>query len=266
MKKYYYKATIQYDGTGYSGFQLQEGLRTIQGELMSAIQTIAGPSASLRAASRTDTGVHALGQVIRIVSEKALDCEKAPELLNELLHRQIRCLGMSETEKHFKPAHDCTSKEYRYLFTNTPGESGEKRRFIANNPYPLNVELMRTCTGLLIGEHDFQNFVSVGSKIRPTVRRITTCELSVIDPREFLGRSQLFSVPDELKTCYELRVEGNGFMKHMIRHLTTALWKVGNGRLEVSEFQRLLTMTERVKPTWKLASPKGLFLGRIDYC
>ncbi|MFL5783109.1 MAG: tRNA pseudouridine(38-40) synthase TruA [Bacteriovoracaceae bacterium] len=265
MKKYYYKATIQYDGTDYSGFQWQDGLRTIQGDFLAALASIAGPSASLRAASRTDSGVHALGQVIRITSEKALDLEKAPDLLNGLLHKQIRCLDMVETEKHFKPAHDCTSKEYRYLFTNTPGESGEKRRFIANNPYPLNLDLMRTCIELLIGEHDFQNFVSLGKKNRPTVRRITSCELSLIDPREFLGRSQLFPVPDDLKTCYELRVEGSGFMKHMIRHLTTALWKVGNKRLQVSEFQRLLTMKERVKPTWKLASPKGLFLSRIDY-
>jgi tRNA pseudouridine38-40 synthase len=265
MKKYYYKATIQYDGTGYSGFQWQEGLRTIQGELISAIQSLTGPAASLRAASRTDSGVHALGQVIRIASDKELDCEKVPELLNELLPRQIRCLEMLETEKTFKPAHDCTSKEYRYLFTNTPGESGEKRRFIANNPYPLNIDLMRACTDLLIGEHDFQNFASLGSKNRPTVRRITSCELSVTDPREFLGKSGLFTIPDDLKTCYELRVEGSGFMKHMIRHLMTALWKVGNKRLEVSEFQELLTAKERLRPTWKLASPKGLFLSRIDY-
>lgn len=262
--KYYYKANIRYDGTGFSGFQWQEGLRTIQGELLVALASIAGPDVSLRAASRTDSGVHALGQVIRIVSRKELDLQKTPTLLNEYLHRQIRCGGMVPCEKEFKPARDCTNKEYRYLFTNTPGESGERRRFIANNPYPLDLERMKSCADLLVGEFDFQNFASLGDPSKPTVRKITACELSVVNPREFLDQD-LFPLPDELVTCYQLRVEGPGFMKHMIRHLMSALWKAGNGRLGVDEFRRLLTGPGRERPTWKLASPKGLFLTRIEF-
>lgn len=264
-EKYYYRARVQYDGSGYKGFQWQEGMPTIQGELLRALREVAGDSSSLRGASRTDAGVHALGQVVRLVTAEELDPEKGLLLLNESLPRQIRVRDIRKSEKSFVFSQEVVSKEYRYFFTTTPGEDGSQRRFIANHPYAFDAVLVRRCLEYLKGEQNFQNFASVGEHGRSSLRRIISCELELTDPREVLGANELFPISDEITSCYQLRIEGDGFLKHMIRNLIAALWKVGSGRLAEEEFEALLLGKERVRPGWKLASPKGLFLYQVRF-
>jgi tRNA pseudouridine38-40 synthase len=262
---YYYRARVQYDGTGYFGFQWQKDLATIQNDFNLALGKLIEGQFSTMGASRTDTGVHALEQFVKITTENEIDCSGFVTLFNQALPAQIRCLEISPIHKSFKPASDGISKEYRYLFTNTIGTNHTARRFIANNPYTINMDAMKTCAAALVGKHDFHNFVSMGSNVKTTIREITSCELSEVDPKTLFGSSEIFHLPDDVSSCYQLRIEGNGFLKQMIRHLMTAIWKVGNGRLTVEEFLNLLDGPKREKSLWKVANPKGLFLWRINY-
>lgn len=255
--KYYYRARLQYDGTGYFGFQWQKDLRTIQGDINQVLASLTGVKTTTMGASRTDTGVHALEQWVKITTETEIDGAR----LNDLLPPQIRCLSIEPCSGSFRPSSDCVSKEYRYLFTNTLGTDGSDRRFIANNPFPLNLEAMKKCVEAVVGERDFRNFVSTGSNVSSTVRLVTGCDISVVNPKELL--SDLF--PSDVETCYQLRIVGEGFLKQMIRHLVAALWKVGNGRLSEDEFLSLLHGPKRAQVLWKVAPAKGLFLYRIDY-
>lgn len=261
----YYLARIQYDGTGYYGFQWQTGLPTIQHDFNLALGKILSGKISTMGASRTDTGVHAFEQFVKITSENEMEVSSMVRRLNEVLPPQIHCLDFSVSEKSFLPAKASLSKEYRYLFTNIIGDNRTQRKFIANNPYPLNLEAMKICVNALVGKHDFHNFVSTGSNVKSTVREISVCELSAVVYESVFSDSPLFPKPDDLGICYQLRVEGNGFLKQMIRHLMTALWKVGNGRLSVEEFLLLLDGPKKSKSLWKVAHPKGLFLYKITY-
>lgn len=265
QKKFYYRAVVRYDGTGYYGFQWQQGLPTIQGELNAALAKVLGENTSCGGSSRTDTGVHALGQVIRITSETEMDCRKLERALKLVLPSQIEVVSLEESEKEFRPARDSVSKEYRYFFSNTPGVDGTSQRFIANNTFRLDPQVMKACAKLIEGKHSFHNFVSTGSNVGTTEREISLCELTVIDPGKVFSQVPLFPVPPEISSCYQFRIVGNGFLKQMIRHLMSALWKAGNGKLSVEEFHELLSGPGREDRLWRAAHPKGLFLWKIDF-
>lgn len=257
----YYKAIIQYDGTDRMGFQWQEGMPTIQGDLNLSLQQILQGKVTTRSASRTDKGVHAFGQVVKI---SALDPEPLDLVrLNSVLPSHIRCLDITPCAGDFIPSVDQLSKEYRYLFTNTPGVSGENQRYIAQTPYPLNIDHIQTCIDMLKGRNDFRNFWSIGGISNTTVRDILETDLTLIDPRE-LFKDSLFSA-GEVTSCWQFRIVGSGFLKHMVRHLVGALWMVGNGRLSVEDFSNLLYGEQKEQRPWKKADPRGLYLLKVSY-
>ncbi len=257
----YYRAILQYDGSERMGFQWQEGMPTIQGDLNLSLQKILHGKVTTRAASRTDKGVHALGQVVKISAEDP--SALSASLLNQALPAHMRCLDLTPCEGPFIPSVDQLSKEYRYLFTNTPGESGQGQRYIAQTPYPLNIDHMQSCVRMLTGINDFRNFWSIGGKSNTTLRDIHECDLSWIDPR-LLFANTLFSA-GEVTNCWQFRIVGKGFLKHMVRHLVGALWMVGNGRLSVEEFSRYLHGELREQRPWKKADPRGLYLLKVTY-
>lgn len=262
---YYYKAKIQYDGTNYAGFQWQNGLLTIQSEFNKSLSQIIPGKFTTMAASRTDTGVHALEQFVKISSTQSMDCTSLLESLNFVLPNDIRCIYIEPSTGLFRPASDTTSKEYRYLFTNRVQSPKEDRRFIANISNKLDLKAMQTCIDLIHGAHDFCNFYSSGSNVKSTTRTISTCELSIIDPRLFFLKNELFNIPQDLDSCYELRIIADGFLKQMIRHLVSALWKVGSGKISPSEFLAYLDGPKSKKQLWKVAPPSGLFLYQINF-
>lgn len=257
----YYKAILQYDGSNRMGFQWQEGMPTIQGDLNLSLEKILEGKVTTRAASRTDKGVHAMGQVVKISAEdpSSLDLEK----LNGALPTHMRCLDLSSCAGDFIPSVDQLSKEYRYLFTNTQGVSGENQRYIAQTPYPLNFDHIQACVEMLKGTNDFKNFWSIGGISNTTVRDILECDLIIINPHE-LFKDTLFSA-DEVTSCWQFRIKGKGFLKHMVRHLVGALWMVGNGRLSVKDFSELLHGEQKEQRPWKKADPRGLFLVKVNY-
>jgi tRNA pseudouridine38-40 synthase len=256
----YYKAKIQYDGTNYFGFQWQKGIPTIQNDFNQSLSKLIAGKITTMGASRTDTGVHALEQIVKITSEHPIDCESFLISFNKTLPSQIRCLSFVPCEGSFNPISGNGFKEYRYLFTNTPKSSGIEQRFIANNPYSLNLDQMKKCAEKIVGKHDFHNFCSAGSNVKTTVREIFSCELTKVDPHIILPQLDLFFLSQDLKQCYQLRIEGSGFLKQMVRHLMSALWFVGSGKISPEEFSLLLDGPLKTRRLWKVASPRGLYL------
>lgn len=257
----YYKAILQYDGSDRMGFQWQEGMPTIQGDLNLSLQKILQGKVTTRAASRTDKGVHAFGQVVKISAEDPTTLDAAQ--LNTALPSHIRCLDISPCAGAFIPSVDQLSKEYRYLFTNTPGVSGQDQRYIAQTPYPLNIGHIQTCVAMLKGTNDFRNFWSIGGISNTTLRDILQCDLTMIDPK-LLFRDTLFTA-GQVTCCWQFRIVGKGFLKHMVRHLVGALWMVGNGRLSVEDFSQLLRGEVKEQRPWKKADPRGLYLLKVSY-
>jgi tRNA pseudouridine38-40 synthase len=183
--------------------------------------------------------------------------------LNEALPSHIRCLDISPCRGEFIPSVDQVSKEYRYIFTNTPGVSGQDKRYIAQTPYPLNISNIQICIDMLKGTNDFRNFWSIGGVANTTLRDILQCDLTLINPQE-LFRDTLFTA-GQVTSCWQFRIVGKGFLKHMVRHLVGALWMVGNGRLSVEDFSVLLHGEQKEQRPWKKADPRGLYLFQVSY-
>jgi len=257
----YYKAILQYDGSDRIGFQWQEGMPTIQNDINLSLQKILHGKVTTRSASRTDKGVHAFGQVIKISAE---DPAKLDVLnLNSVLPPHIRCVEIAPCAGDFLPSIDQYSKEYRYLFTNTPGQSGQGQRYIAQTPFNLNINHIQTCVEMIKGTNDFKNFWSIGGISNTTIREIQFCDLTMINPQE-LFKNSLFTAGD-ITSCWQFRIVGKGFLKHMVRHLVGALWMVGNARLTVSDFSNLLHGELKEQRPWKKADPRGLYLLKVNY-
>jgi len=265
INMYYYKTTIQYEGTNYAGFQWQNGIQTVQSEFNNALAKLLDGKITTMAASRTDTGVHAMEQVVKISSKNPIDFSSFLGAFNLVLPRDIRCIRIEPCAGLFRPAVEAVSKEYRYFFTNKTHALKEERQFVANISNILDLEAMIVCARALVGVHDFCNFYSSGSNVKSTVRNISFCELSVIDPHEIFEAVDLFQIPKDLGSCYEFRIVANGFLKQMIRHIISALWMVGSGKISTDDFLALLDGPKNEKQRWKVASPNGLFLYRINY-
>lgn len=261
---YYYKAIIQYDGTGYFGFQWQKDIPTIQNEINIALKQLSPGKITTMGSSRTDSGVHALEQFVKITSEFELPIETTLQNLNLKLPQQISILSFSPCLSSFKPTTGHKSKEYRYLFTNELMSQGKEQRFIANNPFKLNIPLMKECTQKIMGTHSFHNFFSAGSNVKSTVREILICEISEINPHEALVNKSLFPISPEVESCFQLKIVGKGFLKQMVRHLMSALYLVGSGKMSVDEFSNLLEGPLKDKRLWKVASARGLYLYKIE--
>jgi tRNA pseudouridine38-40 synthase len=259
---FYTKATIQYEGCDYAGFQFQKNALTVQEVLNTTLKEIYGKTLTTVAASRTDAGVHALEQIIKITSPNCiLDHDR--DLINRYLPASIRILKLATCEAEFRPTSSSRAKEYCYLFTNKKFASWEERKFISNIANPLNLEAMDRSMKLLKGVHNFVNFYSTGSNVTSTVREIYECEMSVIKPSNFFSQIELFNEAKNLNECYQIRIKASGFLKQMVRHLVAALWRVGSGKLSEEQFMNLLHGPKSTQQLWRVAAPGGLYLKKI---
>lgn len=262
---YYYKTIIQYDGTNFAGFQWQKNIPTIQNEFNNALALLLPGKFTTMSASRTDSGVHAKNQVVKISSINPITMTNFLESFNQALPSQVECKSIELSHGLFRPSIEATSKEYRYFFTNDKVTNKRNSSFISNISNTLDIDSLKYCLSALIGVHDFQNFYSSGSNIKSTIRHILVCELSLIKPYQILPENKLFKIFDEQTTCYQLKIEANGFLKQMIRHIVSALWMVGSGKLSKADFIQLLNGQKSEKQLWKVAPPNGLFLYNINY-
>lgn len=252
----YYRLVLQYKGTNYLGWQVQPASsgRTIQGELNQALETISKAKAHSLGSGRTDAGVHALGQVVKVGIELTIEPDKLIKALNGNLPPDIRVIHAEPSDYEFFPTAHAKSKEYHYRFTNLRMPSALQNDFIANHSFQLDFMVMREACKLLIGEHDFTNYFCEGTDVASTVRTIFECEILEVEQGQW----------EMLPKHYVFRVVGNGFLKQMVRLLMGAIWNVGRGKISLEEFAKSLNSQRRDR-LGPVAPPQGLYLVCVNY-
>lgn len=238
---------VEYDGTGYHGFQWQANAPTVQAEIERALEKLTGEKLRVLAASRTDAGVHARGQVISFRTQSVLSPETFLKGLNHYLPADIAISFASRVEDDFDVRRLPVSRHYRYCLLNSLTPSPLWRHFALFYPWELDLEAMRLASSQLVGEQDFASFASsLGGWVRGTVRRVYKVEVN----RK--GSLLLFDF------------FANAFLPHQIRNTVGALLKVGRGKMGVGEFRQ---MAEAKKPglAGPAVSPNGLCLMAINY-
>ncbi|MEW5783735.1 MAG: tRNA pseudouridine(38-40) synthase TruA [Bacillota bacterium] len=239
---------ITYDGTAYSGFQIQENAPTIQGELERALVTIYKQKVRLIGAGRTDAGVHARGQAAHFIAPFTVPLERLPAALNSLLGSDIVVTDAAAVSPDFHARHDAKRKLYSYTLDRALYPRVMLRRFSLHYPEPLDLERIVEAASLLEGKHDFRAFQAAGSAVRDTVRTLHRVELRNLQDEQLL----------------KLFFEGDGFLYRMVRLLTGSLLRVGAGKLDRADLAAALRGQNRAAagPT---APPHGLCLERVVY-
>jgi len=239
------KLTLEYDGTDFSGWQVQPDGRTVQGVLQESLGKIMGSQTRVVGSGRTDAGVHALNQVAHADVTRDIPAVNIMMGLNSALPRDVRVVGCEDTTAAFHAQRSATGKTYRYTILNIPRPTALDRHRVWHIRQPLDVNAMIQGAGHLKGKHDFAAFKSAGDETT-TVR-----DLRILD----ISKSGDLLV---------LTFEANGFLKHMVRNITGALVEVGLGRLQPGDIGRLLDSGSRENAP-KKAPPQGLTLLRVTY-
>jgi tRNA pseudouridine38-40 synthase len=245
------KLTIAYDGTAYAGWQFQPDKPTVQERLESALAKVTGQRSRVLASGRTDTGVHALGQVVGVRTPSALPPEVLLRALNANLPSDIAVLEAADVPASFHPIRDVLRKRYRYTIHDGPVREVLGRHFVWHYGYGrLDVDAMRRAAVALVGTHDFRSFQSSGAPRKTSVRTIF----------ELLIERGRAGGPDFLT----IEIEADGFLYNMVRAIVGTLVSVGCGsRPESWTGEVLHAMDRRVAgPT---APPQGLCLIRVEY-
>ena len=243
-----YKLTVAYDGTAFAGWQVQPGLRTVQGELEALLaEMVAMESVRVEASGRTDAGVHARGQVVHVDLPKRVNPVYVKRGLNAQLSGELRILGVQRVAEDFHARFDAVSKEYRYFIYNGMVVPPPLRLYRLQEGRRLDVKRMQAAADRLVGEHDFAAFAANrGYGEEDTVRQLTMLRV--------------------VRRGAEVVVlaRSNGFLYKMVRSLTGFLMDVGMGRVEPEEGTTILERGERTARV-QTAQPQGLFLWRVLY-
>ena len=238
--------TISYDGTNYSGWQKQKNAVTVQGEFDKACSTLFKTDVESIGASRTDAGVHALGQRAVIDVDTSIPAEKIPLALNPLLPDDIVVTHAEEVGADFNPRFKALKKTYEYSIYNAPFRNPLYRNYSEYVRYELDLDSMRTACEAFVGEHDFRAFCASGNSSKTTVRTIYS--LDVEKDGDFI----------------KIRVTGNGFLYNMVRIIAGTLIYVGEGRIAPDNLPEIIASGDRRK-AGKTAGPSGLVLVKIMY-
>ena len=276
-----FKIVVAYDGTDYVGWQRQANGVAIQELIEEALRAIDGRAVAVAGAGRTDSGVHALGQVAAFTLERALSPDAVVRAVNAHLPDAIRIMSADEVPPSFHPRFDAIAKTYRYRIWNGEVVSPFERRYAWHVAGALDVDAMSAAARLVEGEHDFASFQATGSDVATTrrelfVSRIADCGLRIDsglriedrgfpvihNPQSAIDNQSAVRNPHSAILAYE--VTGTGFLRHMVRTIVGTLVEVGRGRQPVEWMAEVLASRDRAAagPT---APAAGLFLVRVDY-
>ena len=240
--------TVAYDGTAYRGWQIQAGQETIEGGLNRCIGELTGETVEVIGASRTDSGVHAMGNLAVFDTQSLIPAEKFSYALNQRLPEDIRIQNSEEVAVDFHPRHCSSRKTYEYRIYNAPFALPVKRLYSYFTYVPLDVERMRQGAAFLVGEHDFKSFCSVDTQAQTTVRQVDSVEV---------WEENIFGVADVAKDAVPgreirrpgreivIRVAGRGFLYNMVRIIAGTLMEVGRGKLPPECVKDILAACDR---------------------
>ncbi|MBS4224980.1 tRNA pseudouridine(38-40) synthase TruA [Lederbergia citrea] len=242
-----YKAKIAYDGSRYSGFQIQPNGRTVQEELEKALKKMhKGSLVKVTSSGRTDAGVHARGQVFHFDSPLLLPSERWVNAVNGLLPYDLSLLEVEKADPDFHARYDVVGKTYKYFLYTGKIRDPFKHHFTSYYPYKLNVEQMREAAEYLVGTFDFTSFCSAKTTKENRVRTISVIDIEVVG--------------DEIIFTFT----GTGFLYNMVRIIVGTLLKVGSGKIKPGDIPEILAAHDR-KRAGKTAAAKGLYLWEVYY-
>jgi tRNA pseudouridine38-40 synthase len=240
------KAVVAYDGTDFLGFQRQAAGRTVQGVVEAALERVTEKRVPVVGAGRTDTGVHAEGQVIAFDTEWRHSLPDLHRAMNAVLPQDVAVRELAQATTGFHPRYDALSRRYRYTVHNAPVRSPLARRTSLHMAQTLDLEAMTAASGLTVGEHDFAAF-GRPTQGEVTVRRVMEARW-VADPPWFF-----------------FEIEANGFLFRMVRSIVGTLLEIGRGRLSAEQFRTILASRDR-SLAGQTAPAHGLCLIRVNYC
>ncbi len=243
-----FKLTIEYDGAGFCGLQVQPGLRTVQGHLEEKLEKIFKKKIRCIASGRTDTGVHALGQVVHFKVETRMKPAQIQKALNAFLDKDLSVIKVQEVPLDFHAQYSVKSKTYRYTILNRKYPSALWRDRAYFYPYKLNLSLMRKAARNFKGENDFKSFQAAAeaSPVKTSVRTIKN--FTIVKEGEFI----------------HISVTSNGFLYKMVRNIAGALLAVGSGQIPKDSVPKLLKARNR-KLAPATAPSHGLCLVCVRY-
>jgi tRNA pseudouridine38-40 synthase len=242
-----YKCIISYDGSEFSGYQVQPKKRTVQSQIEAALAKMhKDVNVKISASGRTDAGVHARGQVIHFDSPLPLTEEKWEIALNSMLPEDISILCVEKADSDFHARFDASGKEYRYFLYQSLKRDPFQRNYAFHYPFPLNIEAMNEACSYLLGTHDFSSFCSARTEVADKVRTIETIEIS--------QEEELLS----------FRFVGNGFLYNMVRILVGTIVEVGSGKRKPEDIVEILEKKDR-RYAGKTAPAQGLYLWKVFY-
>jgi tRNA pseudouridine38-40 synthase len=248
MQTYQWKLVLAYDGSEFHGWQVQPDRVTVQGELRDALARITGEDVLPQGSGRTDAGVHALGQVASFALAAPIPEANLTRALNRTLPASIRVLSATRISSDFHARHSAVSKTYEYRIFREEICPPWQARYVYALNVPLDVEAMQRAAAKVCGEFDFTAFAA------------SDPDRSPLDNVRSLHASHWIQEPPLLL----YRVQGNGFLHHMVRNLVGTFLEVGRGNLHEAEIPEILASRSRAQagPT---APARGLFLVSVDY-
>lgn len=274
---------VAYDGTNYHGWQIQPNAKTIEGELNRVLTQLTGEKIQVTGASRTDAGVHALGNVAVFDTASKIPAEKFSYALNQRLPEDIVIQSSLQVADDFHPRHCDCRKTYEYDILNRTFPLPAYRNTAYFLYGDLDLDAMRKACQAFLGEHDFASFCAAGAQVQTTVRTIYSLEVleqplavtgrgskpasevtgadPICQPTETAAVEQSQRSPERLMT---IRVRGNGFLYNMVRIIAGTLVEVGRGHIRPEEIEGIIAACDRAKagPT---APARGLRLVEIKY-
>ena len=240
------KLTIEYDGTNFSGWQIQKDKRTIEEELETALAKILKEEVKVIGSGRTDAGVHAMGQVANFKTDKTIKPEELHAALNTMLPYDIVVLNVEDVDEGFNARISAKAKHYRYVINNAKFPSALNANREYHYKYFLDTEAMQLAANDLKGKHDFKAFMAAGSTVKDTEREIYDIQVARLGNRVIID------------------VVGNGFLYNMVRIIAGTLIDVGSGKLDICVIKNMIETGDR-NLGGRTVAPEGLFLVNVAY-
>lgn len=244
------RLTIAYDGTNFAGWQAQEGQRTVQSELESALHKLTGETLRVTASGRTDSGVHAIEQIVSFATHSELAIGVFPRALNATLPHDVAVLAAAEAPPGFHAIRATRSKRYRYVLHDAPHHDVFLLRYGWHIRQRLDVGKMQLAAQSLLGTHDFVSFQTGGSPRKTTVRTVYDATVT----RPLVDRPHII----------HFEVEANGFLYNMVRVMVGTLVDIGRGMYDPAWMAELLARCDR-NQAGMTAPAQGLFLLRVHF-